>query len=291
MCQHSIFADYGGGMRVAWRSFCGKWRQRLCLLAYLSAKIRIASIFHGAFLDTRLCALRRLLCRGALCAALPIPGCQKTDSDPFCLPTRAVLCMDSGGIQSGKLLSCDASDCCYYPLSGGIIFYVSPHFVPCFMGTFDFCRVDAVYSLLYLCAFSAKLKHVCSFLRKEKRARRFTEAPGTWPFPAGAGKARTTVLARRLTGSALCVRGAVRESRGYKLSMVKRHACGFFFVLFLSAKKKNRTLSLSQREENPLLFLSKAAPFLPSQPKKHKKSYFFHNRLLTFYPFHANIMT
>ena len=73
--------------------------------------------------------------------------------------------------------------------------------------------------------------------------------------------------------------------------MVKRHACGFFFVLFLSAKKKNRTLSLSQREENPLLFLSKAAPFLPSQTKKHKKRYFFHNRLLTFYPFHANIMT
>ena len=227
MCQHSIFADYGGGMRVAWRSFCGKWRQRLCLLAYLSAKIRIASIFHGAFLDTRLCALRRLLCRGALCAALPIPGCQKTDSDPFCLPTRAVLCMDSGGIQSGKLLSCDASDCCYYPLSGGIIFYVSPHFVPCFMGTFDFCRVDAVYSLLYLCAFSAKLKHVCSFLRKEKRDRRFTEAPGTWPFPAGAGKARTTVLARRLTGSALCVRGAVRESLGYKL-LIFAIARGFF---------------------------------------------------------------
>ena len=57
--------------------------------------------------------------------------------------------------------------------------------------------------------------------------------------------------------------------------MVKRHACGFFFVLFLSAKKKNRTLSLSQREENPLLFLSKAAPFLPSQTKKHKKDTFF----------------
>ena len=57
--------------------------------------------------------------------------------------------------------------------------------------------------------------------------------------------------------------------------MVKRHACGFFFVLFLSAKKKNRTLSLFQMEENPLLFYQKRPFFYLRKQKSTKKATFF----------------
>ena len=77
------------------------------------------------------------------------------------------------------------------------------------------------------------------FSVKRKEPEDLPRLPVRGPFPAGAGKARTTVLARRLTGSALCVRGAVRESLGYKL-LIFAIARGFFFVLFLSVKKKNK---------------------------------------------------